>query len=102
MHAIAASYLIGVNIENIVDAMGNFRSGIDSTPGRLNVFSDLPFQVILDFAHNADGFLKLSEFIDARSVSGQKILVFGIPDNRKDEDIKGLGNISKAFICLEK
>ena len=105
MHAIATSYLAGVSIEKIEDAMRNFRSGPDSTPGRLNIFDDLPFRVIIDFAHNADGFLKLSEFIDFQPVSGRKILVFGIPDNRKDEDIKaamsGLAGHFDHYFCVD-
>jgi len=105
MHAIAASYLVGVNIKNIVGAMRNFRSGTDSTPGRLNIFDDLPFRVIIDFAHNADGFLRLSEFIDTQPVSGRKILVFGIPGDRKDADIKaampGLAGHYDHYVCVD-
>lgn len=88
MHAIAASYLVGINIPNIRNAMVRFMSGPDSTPGRLNIFDDLPFRVIIDFAHNVDGFQKLSEFIDNQPISGQKILVFGISSDHRDADIK--------------
>ena len=105
MHAIAASYLAGINIEDIGDAMRNFRSGPESTPGRLNIFDELPFRVIIDFAHNADGFLKLSEFIDTQAVSGRKILVFGISDNTKDADIKaamtGLAGHFDHYACVD-
>jgi UDP-N-acetylmuramyl tripeptide synthase len=105
MHAVAASYLVDVKIEKIVDAMRNFRSGPDSTPGRLNIFNDLPFRVIIDFAHNADGFLKLSEFINTQPVSGRKILVFGISDNGRDEAIKaamsGLAGHFDHYVCVD-
>ena len=105
MHAIAASYLFGVKIEKIVNAMRNFRSGVESTPGRLNIFDDLPFRVIIDFAHNADGFLKLSEFIRTQTVSGRKILVFSISENRRDEDIKaamfGLAGHFDHYVCVD-
>ena len=105
MHAIAASYLFGVKIEKIVNAMRNFRSGPESTPGRLNIFDDLPFRVIIDFAHNADGFLKLSEFISTQPVSGRKILVFSISENRRDEDIKaamsGLAGHFDHYVCVD-
>ena len=105
MHAVAASYLFGIKIEEIVGAMSHFRSGPDSTPGRLNVFDDLPFRVIIDFAHNIAGFQKLSEFIDTQPVSGRKILVFGISSNHRDVDIKaamsGLAGHFDHYICVD-
>jgi len=88
MHAIAASYLAGTNIEKIVHAMRYFRTGPESTPGRLNIFDDLPFRVVVDYAHNADGYRKLSEFVDAQPVSGKKILVFGTDSDHRDVDIE--------------
>jgi len=104
MHAIAASYLAGVSNGQIRDAMRHFRSGPDSTPGRLNIFDDLPFRVIIDFAHNADGFMKLSEFTDTQSVSGRKILVFGIEAQHRDTDIKtaasGLAGHFEHYVCI--
>jgi len=88
MHAIAASYLAGTNIENIAHAMSHFRTEPDSTPGRLNIFDDLPFRVIVDYAHNADGFRKLSEFIDTQPVSGRKILMLRVDSEHRDVDLK--------------
>jgi UDP-N-acetylmuramyl tripeptide synthase len=87
MHAIAATYLEGIKIDGIREAMQQFTTGFDSTPGRLNIYDALPFRVIIDFAHNADGFRKLCEFIDFQSVSGRKILVFGIAETYRDADI---------------
>jgi len=87
MHAVAASYLAGTTVDAIRGALSQFTSAFDSTPGRLNVFDALPFRVILDYAHNADGFQKLSEFVDLQSVSGRKILVFGIASTNRDADI---------------
>ena len=87
MHSIAAAYLERVTIEAICGAMSQFTTDFDSTPGRLNVYDALPFRVILDYAHNADGFKKLSGFIDLLSVPGRKILVFGIAGTYRDADI---------------
>ena len=87
MHSIAAVYLDRITIEDIRVAMSQFTTAFDSTPGRLNVYDALPFRVILDHAHNADGFRKLSEFIDFQPVSGRKILVFGIASTFQDEAI---------------
>jgi cyanophycin synthetase len=88
MHAIASSYLAGIDIEKIRTAMGSFKAGYDLTPGRLNVFDGLPFRVIMDYAHNADGFRKLSEFVDGQIVTGRKILMLGFSADRMDADIE--------------
>jgi len=104
MHAIAASYLAGIDLEKIGAALGDFSSGYESTPGRLNVYDDLPFRVIIDYAHNADGFQKRSEFIDSQPVSGRKILVFGIASAGRDADIKAamseLAGHFDHYVCV--
>jgi len=85
--------------------MTSFKSSYTMTPGRLNIFDDLPFRVVVDFAHNADGFLKLSGFIDTQPVSGRKILVFGMPAGRKNVDIRaamsGLAGHFDHYACVD-
>jgi len=92
MHAISASYLFGTSIELIRIAMSGFRNDYESTPGRLNVFDDLPFRVIMDFAHNPDGIRKLVEFIDRQKVSGRKLVAFAASAGRTDAIYKGLSS----------
>ncbi len=92
MHAIAASHLAGTGIEMISSAMGTFETGWESTPGRLNVFDDLPFRIIMDFAHNPDGMSKLCEFIDQQHVPGRKLIAFSGSADRKDETLKNIGH----------
>ena len=91
MHAIAATCLAGIRTESIGKAMTCFSSGYESTPGRLNVFDDLPFRVIMDFAHNPDGFEKICDFVDQQSVSGRKLIAFAGSPNRKDETLMSMG-----------
>jgi len=91
MHAIAATYLAGISRDAIRKAMACFSSGYESTPGRLNVFDDLPFRVIMDFAHNPDGFEKLCDFVDQQTVSGRKLIAFAGSPDRKDETLVRMG-----------
>ena len=90
MHAIVACYLLNVSVEAICTAMAGFSSGPELTPGRLNIFDDLPFRIIMDFAHNPDGMRNLCEFIDGQDVSGRKLIAFAATANRKDEIIKNM------------
>jgi cyanophycin synthetase len=87
-HAIAACYLTGIDLEVIRAAMGTFHAGYDSTPGRMNIFDELPFRVIMDFAHNPAGYSKLCEFVDQQIVPGRKVVAFGGTGTRPDETLK--------------
>ena len=91
MHAVAACYLSGVSVETINAAMSSFAASYKSTPGRLNVFDDLPFRIIMDFAHNPDGVRRICEFIDRQEVPGRKLVAFAGDVNRKDETISRVG-----------
>ena len=91
MHAALASYLSGVNIDVIKDALSVFCTSYETTPGRLNVFDELPFRVIMDFAHNPDGMQKICAFVDRQKVPGRKLVAFAGTVNRKDETIRRMG-----------
>lgn len=105
MHAVVASYLAGTDIEMIRAAMGSFNAAYESTPGRLNVFDDLPFRIIMDFAHNPDGMRKLCEFIDKQDVPGRKLIVFAGSADRTDETLKkmsrSLAGHFDSYFCKE-
>jgi UDP-N-acetylmuramyl tripeptide synthase len=97
MHAIAATLLFGVEEQAIVEAMSGFTAGQENTPGRMNVFDDLPFRIIMDFAHNPDGMRNICEFVDAQTVSGRKILAFSGDTSRQDETIKKVGRMVAGY-----
>lgn len=92
MHAVTASHLFGISLETIRSAMAGFHCGYESTPGRLNVFDDLPFRIIMDFAHNPDGMRRLVEFIDQQSVPGRKLIAFAGSTDRPDTTIRNMGH----------
>lgn len=91
MHAVSASFLSGVDIETIQTAMSSFRASYETTPGRLNCFDELPFRIIMDFAHNPDGMRRICEFVDLQRVSGRKLVAFAATINRTDEVIRQMG-----------
>ncbi len=87
LHACLAACLLGVAIEEIRAVLANFRMNFEETPGRLNIFDDLPFRVIMDYAHNGDGFRQLCRFTDLQEVAGRRIVVFTLFGDRRDSDI---------------
>jgi cyanophycin synthetase len=78
LHAIAASYLMGMSIETIKEGLHTFSMSFENTPGRLNFYDKHPFTVIMDYAHNMDGISQLSAFVDRLNVSGRKLLMFQV------------------------
>jgi len=105
MHAVAASYLSGVGVETINAAMSGFTASYETTPGRLNVFDELPFRIIMDFAHNPDAVRRICEFIDRQEVPGRKLVAFAGDINRTDDTIRRVGKLMAGhfdfYFCKE-
>ena len=92
MHAAAASYLSGVGVEVVRQALGGFEASYENTPGRMNVFDDLPFRVLMDFAHNPDGMHRVCAFVDRQKPAGRKLVAFAGTVNRSDETLRHMGH----------
>jgi len=87
MSAAAACFLSGADVISINEGLSSFEMGFRSTPGRLNIYDDLPFQVIMDFAHNEDSFHQLCKYIDQQEVAGKKIVMMSVSGDRQDDDV---------------
>jgi UDP-N-acetylmuramyl tripeptide synthase len=82
LQAVAACHGLGVEIEVIAKALAGFSSSTELTPGRLNVYEGLPFGLIVDFAHNADGLEKLMAFTDQLTAQGRKVVAVASSGDR--------------------
>lgn len=82
MHAAPAALEVGVPVDAIRSALSKFRADREQTPGRLNVYDQLPFRVIIDNAHNPDGLRQLMKFVDRQSPTGRKVISFAGPNGR--------------------
>ena len=98
MHAVAASYLSGISTADIRMALSGFQAGYESTPGRLNVFDELPFRIIMDFAHNPDGMRRIGEFAGQQTVPGRKLIAFSGASSRPDETIRNMGRAVEGIL----
>jgi cyanophycin synthetase len=84
-HALCACLALGVDLAVIRTVLGSFSNSHEDNPGRVNIYRGLPFTVIMDYAHNPDGILKLGEFVRHLDVPGRKILLYAATGNRSDE-----------------
>ena len=72
----------------------------------MNVFRFRDFKVLVDFAHNPDGFLGVKSYLQSVEATKHIGIISGTGD-RRNEDIKETARISaqmfdKIYICQEK
>jgi cyanophycin synthetase len=87
MFAAALAYNMDVGLEDIRQGLRTFGSTFFQAPGRMNIFDEHPFKVILDYAHNPAAVRAMSSVVDRFAAKGRRILVFSAPGDRRDEDI---------------
>jgi cyanophycin synthetase len=91
--ATLASYTYGFTIEDIKTNLETFIPSASQTPGRMNIFDFKDYKVLIDFAHNADGFRGIKEFLSSIESPFKIGIITGTGD-RRDDDIRDLGRIS--------
>lgn len=91
--ATLAAYLTGFATEEIARSLATFIPSPAQTPGRLNIYDFQKFRVMVDFAHNMDGFKGVKEFLETIN-SDQKIGIITGTGDRRDNDIREMGKIS--------
>jgi len=103
MFAAALAYNMGISIEDIRHGLRTFDSTFFQAPGRMNIYDEHPFKVILDYAHNAAAVKAICSLVDRFDVEGRKIIVLAAPGDRRDEDIREIAGIAAGhfdhFIC---
>ena len=87
MFAAALAYGMKISRENIEHGLRTFTTSFFQAPGRLNVFDEHPFKVIMDYAHNAAGVHAMASLTDQLNVLGKRIVVLAAPGDRRDEDV---------------
>ena len=91
--AVAAAYLLGVKLNDIVEGVAN----LEVVPGRFErVVEGLPYDVIVDYAHTPDGLEKLLQA--ARAITKNRvILVFGACGDRDKAKRPVMGGIAACL-----
>jgi cyanophycin synthetase len=91
--ATLATFLYGYKIEDIKMSLETFIPSAAQTPGRMNIFNFKEFKVMVDFAHNADGFNGIKGYLKTIDASEHVGLISGTGD-RRDEDIMETAKIA--------
>lgn len=99
--ATAITYARGVSIENIKQGLRTFAPSFYQSPGRLNFFTEYPFRVLVDYAHNPAAFSAVGELISQLRPGSQRMIgVMSVPGDRRNEDIHEAGRIAATMFDL--
>jgi cyanophycin synthetase len=90
MFAAAMAFSMGVKLEDIRHGLRTFDTSFFQAPGRMNVFDEHGFKVILDYGHNPDAVEVMCQLTDRIEVKGKKLVVLAGPGDRRDEDIRAI------------
>ena len=103
MFAAALAYNMNVGLDDIRQGLRTFDSTFFQAPGRMNIYDEHPFRVILDYAHNPAAVAAMCGLVDRFEVDGRRIVVLAAPGDRRDEDIREIADIASGhfdhFIC---
>ncbi len=104
--ATLATFLYGYKIEDIRVSLETFIPSAAQTPGRMNIFNFKEFKVLVDFAHNPDGFTGIKGYLSTIEATEHVGVISGTGD-RRNEDIIETARISaqmfdRIIICQEK
>ena len=103
MVASALAYNMDIGIEDIQHGLRTFDSTFFQAPGRMNIYDEHPFKVILDYAHNPAAVKAICGLVDRFGVDGRKIAVLAAAGDRRDEDIRDIAAVAAGpfdhYIC---
>ena len=103
LFAAAMAFSFGKSLEDIRHGLRTFDSSFFQAPGRMNVYNEHPFKVILDYAHNAAAIEAMCRLAGQLETKGRRICVLTLPGDRRDEDLVDVGRIAAGvfdhYIC---
>jgi cyanophycin synthetase len=103
MFAAALAFSMGVKLEDIRHGLRTFDTTFFQAPGRMNVFDEHPFKVIVDYGHNAAAVQVMCQLVDRLEPRGRRLVVVAAPGDRRDEDIRDIARTCAGhfdhYIC---
>ncbi len=94
MFAAAMAFSMGLKLEDIRHGLRTFDTTFFQAPGRMNIFDEHPFKVILDYGHNPAAVEAMCRLVERLEPAGRRICVLSAPGDRRDEDIAEIGRIA--------
>jgi len=93
MFAAGMAYSMGVKLEDIRHGLRTFDTTFFQAPGRMNVFDEHPFKVILDYGHNPAAVEVMVQLAGRLDVKGRRLVVVAAPGDRRDGDVHEIARL---------
>ncbi|MBP7982215.1 MAG: cyanophycin synthetase, partial [Arenimonas sp.] len=93
MFAASMAFSLGVSLDSIRQGLRTFDTSFFQAPGRMNVYAEHPFKVILDYGHNAHAVGMMTDLMQRMDVTNRKMVVLAAPGDRRDEDIRDIADV---------
>ncbi len=97
MFAAAVTYSLGTGLEDIRHGLRTFDTTFFQAPGRMNLYTEHPFRVLLDYGHNPAAIETVCQTVARFDVDGRRTVVLTAPGDRRDEDITEIARIAAPF-----
>ena len=92
MVAAAMAFSLGIKLDPIRHGLRTFDTTFFQAPGRMNVYNEHPFKVLMDYGHNAHAVGVMAELVQRLDVSARRIVVLAGPGDRRDEDLHAIAD----------
>jgi cyanophycin synthetase len=103
MFAAGMAYVMGIKLDDIRHGLRTFDATFFQAPGRMNIYDQHPFRVILDYGHNPAAVRAMVQVVNSLDVKGRKLCVLSMPGDRRDIDIQNVARLVAStfdqFFC---
>lgn len=90
MFTAAMTYALGLSLDQIRSGLRTFDNTFFQSPGRMNVFDEHGFRVILDYGHNEAAVGAMVDVVKRLQPMGKRIVCVTCPGDRRDEDVHAI------------
>jgi cyanophycin synthetase len=90
MFAAAMAYSLGLTLDQIRNGLRTFNNSFFQSPGRMNVFDEHGFRVILDYGHNEAAIRSMVDLCARLEPRGKRIVCATCPGDRRDDDVRAV------------
>lgn len=90
MFTAAMAYALGLSLDQIRTGLRTFDNTFFQSPGRMNIFDEHGFRVILDYGHNEAAVGAMVDLVERLAPLGKRIVCVTTPGDRRDEDVRAI------------
>ncbi|MER2507569.1 cyanophycin synthetase [Amaricoccus sp.] len=90
MFTAAMAYALGKTLDQIRNGLRTFDNTFYQSPGRMNVYDEHGFRVILDYGHNEAAVGAMVDLVERLKPLGKRIICVTCPGDRRDEDVRAI------------